>query len=190
MLSAETLRELFEAGRPYAVYLETGSPDQRANLKRVYDGASLTAAQAALVGGFVRRMPVLVISGMWCGDCVNQCPLIARIAEANPKAIDLRFVDRDEHRALSDAVKICGGNRVPTVIWMAEDFEFVHLLGDRTLSRYRAIAATQLGPACPVPGAGVDADERQAVIQDWINEFERVHLILRTSGRLRQKHED
>lgn len=190
MLSAQVLQKHFEAGRAYAEYVETGSPDQRANFKRVYDGASITPPQSALLAGFVRRMPVLVISGMWCGDCVNQCPLLARIAEANPRSIDLRFVDRDEHRALSDAVRICGGNRVPTAIWMAEDFEFVHLLGDRTLARYRAIAATQLGPACPLPGAAADADERRAVVQDWVNEFERVHLILRTSGRLRQKHND
>lgn len=190
MLTAEALRSHFEKARPYAQYVATGSPDQQSNFRRVYDAVSLTPAQKSLVAGFGRAMPVLVTSGTWCGDCVNQCPIFARIAEANPGRIDLRFVDRDEHKALADQVKICGGHRVPTVIWMAEDFEFVHLLGDRTLSRYRAIAATQLGPACPLPGAAVDPSDAAAVVQDWVNEFERVHLILRTSGRLRQKHGD
>jgi hypothetical protein len=79
---------------------------------------------------------------------------------------------------------------VPTVIWMAEDFEFVSLLGDRTLPRYRAMAARQLGPACPLPGAALPADEAAATMQAWLDEFERVQLILRLSGRLRQKHGD
>ncbi|MFM9956896.1 MAG: thioredoxin family protein [Phycisphaerales bacterium] len=190
MLTPETLRHHFELARPYPAYVATGTPDQQANFRRVYDAARLTSAQHALIASFTRRMPVLVTSGTWCGDCVNQCPLFARIAEANPDRIDLRFVDRDEHKILADHVRICGGHRVPTVIWMAEDFEFVHLMGDRTLTRYRAIAATQLGPACPVPGAAADTGEAAAVIQDWVNEFERVHLILRTSARLRHKHND
>ena len=190
MLTAATLKSHFAAGRPFAEYIATGSPGQQANFRRVYDAVSLTAAQRTLIASFTRRMPVLVTSGTWCGDCVNQCPILARIGEANSSSIDVRFVDRDEHKELSDRVRICAGNRVPTVIWMAEDFEFVHLLGDRTLSRYRVIAATQLGPACPVPGAAIDPGDTAAVVQDWVNEFERVHLILRTSDRLRQKHGD
>jgi len=190
MLTAATLKGHFEVAKPFLEYIATGSPGQQANFRRVYDGVALTPAQRTLVASFTRRMPVLVTSGTWCGDCVNQCPIFARIAEANAKCIDLRFVDRDEHKALSDHIKICAGHRVPTVVWMAEDFEFVHLLGDRTLSRYRAIAASQLGPACPVPGAAIDPADTAAVVRDWVNEFERVHLLLRTSGRLRQKHGD
>ena len=41
-------------------------------------------------------MRVLCISGIWCGDCVQQGPLLERIAQAN-KCIDLRWIDRDQH---------------------------------------------------------------------------------------------
>ena len=68
--------------------------------------------------------------------------------------------------------------------------EFVSLLGDRTLPRYRAMAARQLGPACPVPGAALPPDEAAATLQAWLDEFERVQLILRLSARLRDKHGD
>jgi hypothetical protein len=34
------------------------------------------------------------------------------------------------------------------------------------------------------------ADEAAATMQAWLDEFERVQLILRLSGRLRQKHGD
>jgi hypothetical protein len=36
----------------------------------------------------------------------------------------------------------------------------------------------------------VSDDELAATLQDWLNEFERVQLLLRLSGRLRQKHDD
>ena len=87
-------------------------------------------------------------------------------------------------------MRINAGTRVPTVIWCAEDFEFCALLGDRTLARYRAMAARQLGAACPLPGAPVAADEAAATVQGWIDEFERVQLMLRLSPRLRQLHGD
>jgi hypothetical protein len=79
---------------------------------------------------------------------------------------------------------------VPVALFLAEDCELVAVFGDRTLARYRALAARQLGPTCPLPGAPVSDDELAATLQDWLNEFERVQLLLRLSGRLRQKHDD
>ncbi|HVZ94570.1 MAG TPA: thioredoxin family protein [Phycisphaerales bacterium] len=190
MVNAQMLGDVFGRGLTYEQYVGTGTGAQQSNWGRVYEAARLTGPQGALVGGFTRRMPVLVVSGIWCGDCVQQCPFLARIAEANPGMIDLRFVDRDEEGELSDRIQICGGRRVPVVVFMAEDFEFVGLLGDRTLSRYRAMAARQLGPSCPLPGAPVPAEEAAATLGDWVNEFERVQLLLRLSPRLRQMHGD
>ena len=190
ILSASFLKHHFDAGMRYENYVLTGNTSQQASWKAVYDQARLTGAQQSLVASWTRTMPVLVTSGVWCGDCVHQCPLLARIGEANPKRIDLRFVDRDVHKALAERIAICGGLRVPTAIFMAEDFAFVSVLGDRTLSRYRAVAARQLGASCPIPGAPIADDELAATLQDWLNEFERVQLLLRTSGRLQDKHGD
>ena len=63
-------------------------------------------------------------------------------------------------------------------------------MGDRTLTRYRSMAARNLGASCEIPGATVPEDEYGETLQDWLNEFERVHLLLRLSARLRQKHGD
>ncbi|MCC6676258.1 MAG: thioredoxin family protein [Phycisphaerales bacterium] len=190
MLTPEFLRGKFGRARPYRDYIATGTPGQRDNWARAQSTIHLTADQADLVGGFVRRMPVLVISGTWCGDCVQQGPMLAAIAAANPGLIDLRFLDRDENSDLAEQVRICGGLRVPTAIFMNEEFEFVSLLGDRTLSRYRAIASEKLGAACPLPGAPLPPDQSAATLQDWVNEFERVHLLLRLSPNLRERHQD
>lgn len=189
-LGADFLRAKFEAGVSMRDHASSGTPEQRESWMRIYEQASLGEEQRRLVGLFTREMNVLVSSGVWCGDCVQQCPLLERIAEANPERVRLRFVDRDSHMDLAERITICGGLRVPVAVFMAEDFEVVSVFGDRTLSRYRALAARQLGASCPVPGAPVDDDELAATLGDWLDEFERVQLVLRLSTRLRQKHGD
>jgi len=189
-LPADFLRDHFDLGMPYAEYVLTGEESHQSKWAEVHGRIKLTPEQTTLVKSFTRQMKVLVTSGTWCGDCAAQCPMLARIAEANPDKIDLRFVDRDEHRELSDRIVICQGLRVPTVVFMAEDFEFAGLTGDRTLTRYRAVASKQLGAACPLPGAPIPDDELGATLQDWVDEFERIALLLRLSPRLREIHGD
>lgn len=184
------LQQKHAAGKPYDAYVATGTPQQQENWRRVYEQARLSDAQRRLVESFVRPMKVIGLSGVWCGDCVQQCPLIERIAEANPAKIDLRWIDRDEHIDLQKRVTINGGHRVPVLLFCAEDGELVGWYGDRTLSRYRSLAQRQLGAACPLPGAPPDPDETAQTLQDWLDEFERVHLLLRLSTRLRQKYGD
>jgi thiol-disulfide isomerase/thioredoxin len=189
-MDASELSSFFAAALPYAPYVATGTAEQQRRWKQVYDAAALTPAQAALVAGFVREMKVLVVSGIWCGDCVQQCPLLERVAEANPAKVSVRLIDRDENKALSGRLRLNGGDRVPVALYLAEDFELCSVFGDRTLNRYRAMAVRQLGAACPTGILAPDAGELAATLQDWLNEFERVQLMLRLSGRLRQKHGD
>ena len=187
-LDPEFLRDHHERALDFKSYLAT-DPERSDAWREIHDRISLTPDQRRLVSGFTRRMPVIVISGTWCGDCVQQGPLLERIAEAS-SCIDLRWLDRDEHPMLATRVRVNGGARVPIAIFLSEDFESVATFGDRTLARYRAIAARQLGPSCPLPGAEVATDELQATLADWLDEFERVQLLLRLSPRLRRIHED
>ncbi|MCW5766275.1 MAG: thioredoxin family protein [Phycisphaeraceae bacterium] len=198
MRSPAEFRDAFSAGLPWPDYLASATSAQRPRWDASWQQSALSPAQAALARSLPRRINLLVISGTWCGDCVQQCPILSRIAEAHPTpvapadapGICLRFIDRDEHADFADHFMICGGRRVPTAIFLNEDFDFVHLLGDRTLARYRAVAAASLGPACPLPGAPVPPDERAAVTDDWLREFERVALLLRLSPKLRDRHGD
>lgn len=189
-MKATYLKEKHEAGLPYDKYVQTGTDAQRDSWQKIYDQASLADEQKQLLSRFTRRINVIAVSGIWCGDCVQQGPLIQRIAEANCDNIDLRWLDRDEHIDLQKQVAINQGHRVPVLIFCAEDYEPVSWYGDRTLNRYRAMAAKQLGPSCPIPGAAIGDDELAATLQDWVDQFERVHLLLRLSGRLRQLHGD
>ena len=160
MLTARELQGYFKKAMAYEAYVTHAKPHERPGWEASAARVQLTAEQRGLVAGFSRRINVLCISGTWCGDCVQQCPMLHRIAEpaavavaAPPGApgIDLRFLEREANLDFAEIVSICGGHRVPTVVFMNEDFEFVSLLGDRTLARYRAIAKTSLGPACPMP---------------------------------------
>jgi thioredoxin-like negative regulator of GroEL len=184
------LYEKFSAGLPYADFLARyGSDVHRARWEKVHSLVTLTAEQSRLLGAFTRRMPVLCLAGAWCGDCVNQCPIFEHLAQAAP-GIELRFLDRDDHRDVQQALQINGGDRVPVVVFFSEDGQEVARYGERTLSKYRQIMADTAGPSCPT-GIVVGTDPLLAqVTQDWLNEFERVQWLLRVSPRLRKLHND
>ncbi len=188
ILSAETLQREHAAGLAWPQYLAAHA-QRTAGWTTHIANARLTPAQRTLLGTFPRKMPVLVLTGAWCGDCAVQCPMLGAIAEACPAA-DVRFLEQAAHMELAERIRINDGTRVPTVIWCAEDFQFCALMGDRTLARYRAMAARQLGASCPLPSAKVDPEEAAHTLQGWIDEFERVQLMLRLSPRLRTQHGD
>ncbi|MEM7229069.1 MAG: thioredoxin family protein [Planctomycetota bacterium] len=187
-LNAQFLRSKHEAGLTYQDYLATDSVKAEP-WQSIHEQVALSEDHRRLLDTFTRSMNVICVSGIWCGDCVQQGPLLQHIADASP-IINLRWLDRDEHSDLSEQIMINAGQRVPTVIFLAEDYEPVSILGDRSLTRYRAIAAKQLGASCPVPGAPVPDEELIDTLQDWLDEFERVQLLLRLSGRLRKLHQD
>jgi hypothetical protein len=181
---------LFADALPYPSFLDRyATPTQRARWEAMHGRFALTAEQRSLLGGFARRMPTLCLAGAWCGDCINQCPVFDHFARASTR-IDLRFLDRDVNPELRDLLSINGGHRVPVVVFLSEDWFEVARYGERTLSIYRRMAADQLGPACPT-GFVLPADQAiAAVTTEWLAEFERAHLILRLSPRLRGLHGD
>jgi hypothetical protein len=85
---------------------------------------------------------------------------------------------------------VCGGARVPVVLFLSEDNQQVGWYGDRTLAKYRRMVADEFGAACPTGLIPEENSLLAAVTQDWLNEFERSQLILRTSARLRKLHGD
>lgn len=180
----------FADALPYSTFLDRhANPAQRARWDAMHARVRLDGAEAELLRGFVREMPVLVLNGAWCGDCINQVPIFDHIARACP-AIDLRLLDRDARPEVREALAINGGHRVPVAVFLSEDFQEVARYGERTLSRYRELAIQQLGPACPTGLVPPDDDATRLVIREWLDQFERAQLLLRLSPRLREKHGD
>ncbi|MCA9299562.1 MAG: thioredoxin family protein, partial [Phycisphaerales bacterium] len=183
------LESTFKAGLAYDDYVRTGKPEHQQAWADIHARGALTDDQRTTIGAFMRRMRILVSRGTWCGDCIQQLPFLDHIERASDM-IEVRYVDRDEHIEYANRVQLCGGLRVPVVVFMNEDWDFMALFGDRCLSRYRAMAQKYLGPACPVPGAPVPDDEIASQRADWVNECERVHLMLRMSTKLRERYSD
>jgi len=190
MVDSSYISGRFAAGIAYDAYVQSGTDEQKRRWNQVYEAARLTEAQKQLVGGFVRKMKILVFSGVWCGDCIEQCPLLQRIAEANPAKIELRFIERPREGELIPELRMNGGNRVPVVLFLSEDDQWCATAGDRTVHRYRAIAVRKLGPHCPTGIVPPEKEELDATLGDWLNEVERVQLMLRLTPRLREKYQD
>jgi thiol-disulfide isomerase/thioredoxin len=180
----------FAQALPYADFLSRyANEGQKQRWAQVYQQVTLTPGQRELLASFRRTMNVLCLAGAWCGDCINQCPIFQHFASAVP-VIEVRYLDRDDHPELQRELQINGGNRVPVEIFFSEDGFEVARYGERTLSKYREMARAQVGALCPT-GITIPGDTLLAqVTQDWLNEFERVQLLLRLSPRLRQRHED
>ncbi len=183
-----TPADAFAAASTWNTYLGS-APSHRPAWEHARNAVNLGDGHLRTLAAFERDMHILMVSGAWCGDCVRQGPILAEIADAC-EHIELRFIDRDAPQSPIASLAINGGHRVPVAVFMAEDGEFVSALGDRTRSYYRWMAAQQLGPACPVPGAPIPQDVLASIVDEWMNECERVQLLLQLSPRLRALHRD
>ena len=181
-------RSQFEAAKPMGQYLADGPDNHRAKWEAMAGRIALGDGQQQRAATFVRNMPVLCLSGIWCGDCVRQGPILEAIAAGSP-GLDLRFVERVED-ALAEELRINGALKVPVVVLLSEDFYEVARIGDRMLSTYRKKAQRELGPACEVGLVPPAAEELAVEIDEWLDEFERAQWILRLSPLLRERYGD
>ncbi len=178
----------FRSALPYLDFFERyGKPNELARWNATREKVALSGEQIDLLKRFQRSMNVLVVAGTWCGDCAGQCPIFEVFAEHAP-SIHVRYQDRDADPELQAELKINGGNRVPVVVFFSEDGHEVARFGERTLTTYRSLVNQLGGESC---GSGLmGRDQFSGVVQDWLNEFERVQWILRLSPRLRRLHGD
>ena len=114
------LFEKYGRGLPYADFIARYANEaQKQRWHAVHQQVALTAAQRELLGAFRRSMPALCLAGAWCGDCVNQCPIFDHFAIASPR-VQVRYFDRDANPDLGEALSVCGGARVPVVLFLSE----------------------------------------------------------------------
>lgn len=190
LMNADILEPLFEQGLTFDEFVASGEPMQQPQWHERSGQLALDERQQQLVDGFQRSMKVLCLTGTWCGDCALQGASLQRIADAAGGRIELRFIPRsDDFAELIVANRINEGCRVPVTWFMAEDFHPCSRIGDRSLSRYRSMARKALGDASPVL-AEAPGNPVRAVLQEMLDEFERVELLLRLSPRLRELHGD
>ena len=100
--------------------------------------------------------------------------------------IELRFVDRDSDEDLARELMLCGSPRVPQVVYLDEDGNHVGRFGDRTLAKYRQLNAQLRGADGSTGNVGGGSDFA-TIIQEWLDQIERIQWLLCTSPRLRER---
>lgn len=190
-LRSDRFRAWFEKASDYGTYLSQSDPVRAARWQRLEERIPpLDAERRQRLRGHGRKLDVLVLSGVWCGDCVRQGPMIRQVAETCGRDVRLRLIDRDLDPELRDELRILGAMRVPVAVFLSEDFFEVGRFGDRSLSTYRRKAAIELGAACPVPAAEIPLPELVEERDEWADVFERMLLMLRLAPSLRARHGD
>jgi hypothetical protein len=184
-------REHFSRALEYDAYLSASDP-ARAQRWRDMEGKipPLAEEEKRRLSGHGRRMNVLVYSGVWCGDCVRQGPMLLRIAQACGPDVRVRLIDREASAALGEELRILAGLRVPVVVFLSEDFCEAGRFGDRMLAAYRAKAARELGPACETGIVAPPLEQLRAEQAEWVDVFERMLLMLRLAPALRERYGD
>lgn len=182
-------REYFEKGLPFPDYIASGDSGQQARWKEYAMRIKPGDSQYKLLLSFKRRINVLVLSGIWCGDCARQGPMLRAIEEAAP-TITVHFVESRANPELQDELRILGATRVPVVVALSEDFFEVSRFGDRTLGAYRHKAEAEFGPACDAGLGNQSPPELAEELAEWVAHFERIQLMLRLAPALRERYQD
>ncbi|HWQ11407.1 MAG TPA: thioredoxin family protein [Roseiflexaceae bacterium] len=113
-------RERFEQGMTYEAY----KAQMTRNRERLEENERTVELVPEDVRFFAQlpRLHVLVLAEDWCGDVVNNLPVLARLAEASG-TLDLRIFLRDQNLDLMDQYLNQGVHRsIPTFVFFDEDF--------------------------------------------------------------------
>lgn len=188
-IRSEYFRSWFERGLPYDEYVQTGSAIEQEKWKNAERRSALSESDTALLQTFRRKMEVIVLSGIWCGDCARQGPMLHAIELAAP-SIRIRFVENRPNPELQQELRINGAEKVPVVVVLSEDFYEIQRFGDRHTSVYRAKAKRELGPACDTGLLPPEGEELREELNEWVRFFERNELLLRLSPMLRRRYND
>ena len=188
-------RATFAGALPFDEYLASGPDNHRKRWQTMAQRVQVNDAPRQRLAQFTRRMNLLCYSGIWCGDCVRQGPILHHLAAAanaaaGTEVVDLRFAERVDDSELADELRILGALRVPVTVCLTEDFFEVGRTGDRMLVTYRRKAQRELGAACDVGLVPPPEAEVAAEVEQWLDHLERMQWMLRLSPPLRARYGD
>ncbi len=186
---SDFFREYFGAALPYGEYLKTGEEKHRARWEAIGREIVLSVEDRSRVAAFTRKMNILVMSGIWCGDCARQGPMLKAVEDCS-SLLTFRYLDNRQNPALQDELRINGAEKVPVVVVLSEDFYELSRFGDRHLSVYRRKVESELGPACDAGLVPARTNELSIELTEWVDFFERLQHMLRLAPALRRRYGD
>jgi thiol-disulfide isomerase/thioredoxin len=113
---------LFERGRPYAEWIQTGeSESNRRTMESLREKQTLNAESLKDIQGVDRPIHIIAIAEDWCPDVVRHVPVLMKIAEANEN-LRVRFISREDSPDAFVRYLTLGGEAVPKFIFLSDRF--------------------------------------------------------------------
>jgi thiol-disulfide isomerase/thioredoxin len=186
---SELWKTSWEVAKNYNNFMEGAPKEHITKWSESLERAPLlTEEQRNRLSGINRILHILMVGGIWCGDCSRTAPYIMKIVEAAGEKVDFRIIDRDASEKLKDEIRIMGGPRVPAVIFLTEDWLEAGRFSDRTLTVYRSKMAREVGRGIEQGILSPQARERE--LSEWVDVVERILIMLRVAPALRKKYGD
>lgn len=114
-------RERFEQGMTYEAY-KAQMTRNRERLEENERTVQLDPAEVAALKNLPRAVDVLVLAEDWCGDVINNLPVLAHMAEASGK-LNVRIFLRDQNLDIMDQYLKDGLHRsIPVFAFFGDDF--------------------------------------------------------------------
>jgi len=113
--------ERFAQGLTYEAYKARMTRNQ-ARFEASERGVEFDPADLTFVKGLPRPLRVLVLAEDWCGDVIDNLPVLGRLAAESGK-LDVRVFPRDENPDLMDEYLKEGQFRsIPVFVFFDQDF--------------------------------------------------------------------
>lgn len=172
-------RERFEQGMTYDAY-KAQMTRNRERLEENERSVQLNEKDVAYFKQLPQTLHVLVLGEDWCGDVINNLPVVARLAEASGK-LNLRVFLRDQNLDIMDQYLKDGQHRsIPVFVFFDEDFrELGHYIErPESISVKQGAAreelfatAPELKGVDPATSPGLLSDEARARVMQFYGEF-------------------
>ena len=114
------LQAEYEAGAEWENWLKE-SGRRAESLQSRYDAVELSEEDERFLRGVKREVHILCLSEAWCGDCIRQVPVCARMCAEN-KNLKLRIIGRDDHLEVMERYLFNGVAVVPVFVFFNEQF--------------------------------------------------------------------
>ena len=114
------LQERFNAGYEFSDYFKTAGR-RKDQFKENYDMVAFTREDQEFFESIQEVLNILVLCETWCGDTRRNLPVIARIAELNPR-FTLRILARDKNMDIMDLYTTEGKRKIPACIFFDKEF--------------------------------------------------------------------
>lgn len=172
-------RERFEQGMTYAEY-KAQMTRNRERLEENEHTLQLAADDAAFFADLPQRLNVLVLAEDWCGDVINNLPVLAKLAEAGDR-LNLRIFLRDQNLDLMDQYLKEGKHRsIPVFAFFDAELRplghFIERPDSITVQQQAAMAelfatAPELQGVDPGTSPGLLSDAARERVMQFYREF-------------------